>query len=71
MKEAPSTCDETNISRVTRMQERNDIALQTIYGSKIFNSAAGSVVALKDAYFAIRKGKFVSIVGPPVANKSL
>lgn len=48
----------------------NDIALQAIHLTKIFNSAAGRVVALNDVNFSIRKGEFVSIVGPSGSGKS-
>src|SRR5919198_2143136 len=38
--------------------------------SKVFESAAGRVVALKKINFTINKGEFVSIIGPSGSGKS-
>ena len=38
--------------------------------SKIYDSAAGRVVALDNVSFAIKKGEFVSVVGPSGSGKS-
>jgi len=50
--------------------ERNDIALKIENLSKIYDSAAGKVVALRKINFTIKKGEFVSIIGPSGSGKS-
>ncbi len=51
-------------------KQENEIALKTVSLSKVFDSAAGRVVALNDINFTIKKGEFVSIVGPSGSGKS-
>lgn len=48
----------------------SDIALEARDLYKVFNSAAGEVVALKHATFTVKKGEFVAIVGPSGSGKS-
>ena len=48
----------------------NSIALEVENLSKIYDSAAGRVVALSNINFTIKKGEFVSIVGPSGSGKS-
>jgi putative ABC transport system ATP-binding protein len=48
----------------------NSIALKVENLSKIYDSAAGRVVALSNINFTIKKGEFVSIVGPSGSGKS-
>lgn len=48
----------------------SDIALEARNLEKVFNSAAGQVVALKKVSFTVKKGEFVSIVGPSGSGKS-
>jgi putative ABC transport system ATP-binding protein len=47
-----------------------DIALEARDLYKVFDSAAGEVVALKHATFTVKKGEFVAIVGPSGSGKS-
>ncbi|HEY5631459.1 MAG TPA: ATP-binding cassette domain-containing protein, partial [Nitrososphaeraceae archaeon] len=46
------------------------IALKVEKLSKVFESAAGKVFALKQVNFTINKGEFVSIIGPSGSGKS-
>ena len=48
----------------------NSNALTVSNLSKIYDSAAGRVVALDDVTFSVKKGEFVSIVGPSGSGKS-
>jgi putative ABC transport system ATP-binding protein len=48
----------------------DDVALEARDLYKVFDSAAGQVVALKHATFTIKKGEFVAIVGPSGSGKS-
>lgn len=48
----------------------DDIALKTEHVTKIFDSAAGRIVALRDINFTVKKGEFVSIMGPSGSGKS-
>jgi len=50
--------------------DKNSLALSVENLSKIFESAAGRVVALDKVSFSIKKGEFVSIVGPSGSGKS-
>lgn len=49
---------------------RNSVALSVTNLSKIYDSAAGRVVALDKVSFSVKKGEFVSIVGPSGSGKS-
>ena len=46
------------------------IVLKTEHITKIFDSAAGKVVALNDINFTVKRGEFVSIMGPSGSGKS-
>ena len=50
--------------------DNNSFALRVENLSKIYDSAAGRVVALDKINFSIKKGEFVSIVGPSGSGKS-
>src|SRR5574340_353624 len=50
--------------------DNNSIALRVENLSKIYDSAAGRVVALDNVSFSIKKGEFVSVVGPSGSGKS-
>ncbi|MDE1829598.1 MAG: ABC transporter ATP-binding protein [Thaumarchaeota archaeon] len=50
--------------------DSNSIALAVTNLSKIYDSAAGRVVALDKVSFSVKKGEFVSIVGPSGSGKS-
>ncbi len=50
--------------------DNNSIALRVENLSKIYDSAAGRVVALDKVSFSIKKGEFVSVVGPSGSGKS-
>jgi putative ABC transport system ATP-binding protein len=54
----------------TAPEEISDVALEARGLEKVFNSAAGQVVALKNVSFVVKKGEFVSIVGPSGSGKS-
>lgn len=51
-------------------QIADDVALKTEHLTKIFDSAAGKVVALDDVNFTVKRGEFVSIMGPSGSGKS-
>ncbi|HYL65782.1 MAG TPA: ABC transporter ATP-binding protein [Nitrosopumilaceae archaeon] len=48
----------------------DSIVLKTENVTKIFDSAAGKVVALRDINFTVKRGEFVSIMGPSGSGKS-
>ncbi len=54
------------------MQDNNNgqVVLKVDRVTKVFDSAAGSVTALRSIDIAIRRGEFVSIVGPSGSGKS-
>ena len=47
-----------------------DTALEARSLSKVYDSAAGRVTALRDVSFKVKKGEFVAIVGPSGSGKS-
>ncbi len=52
-------------------RQRNDIvAMHVKRLFKIYDSAAGRVVALRDVNFKVKKGEFLAIVGPSGSGKS-
>lgn len=56
-----------NVSTITI---NRDVALSVHDLSKIYDSAAGKVVALNRINFSLKQGEFVSIVGPSGSGKS-
>ena len=55
----------------TKLPQIDDsIVLKTEHVTKIFDSAAGKVVALRDINFSVKRGEFVSIMGPSGSGKS-
>ncbi|MGI0074227.1 MAG: ABC transporter ATP-binding protein [Nitrosotalea sp.] len=57
-------------NKTTEINNSNSVALKVENLSKIYDSAAGRVVALSDVSFTIKKGEFVSIIGPSGSGKS-
>lgn len=53
-----------------KIVDNGSYALRVENLSKIYDSAAGRVVALDNVSFAIKKGEFVSVVGPSGSGKS-
>ncbi len=58
------------IGSALQHRSTDNIVLQTINLTKVFNSSVVKVVALKDVNISITKGEFVSIVGPSGSGKS-
>jgi putative ABC transport system ATP-binding protein len=59
------------IDTTTKSPQIDDsIVLKIEHVSKIFDSAAGKVVALRDINFTVKRGEFVSIMGPSGSGKS-
>ena len=52
------------------VQDENNLALHVKRLSKIYDSAAGRVIALRDVNFKVNKGEFLAIVGPSGSGKS-
>jgi len=50
--------------------DSDGIALEAQNLSKVYNSDAGQVVALRDVSFTVKKGEFLAIVGPSGSGKS-
>ncbi len=55
---------------VSKNSTDSDIALRIDNVSKIFDSVAGKVIALRKVSFTVKKGEFVAIVGPSGSGKS-
>jgi putative ABC transport system ATP-binding protein len=53
-----------------KIADTRSYALRVENLSKIYDSAAGRVIALNNVSFAIKKGEFVSVVGPSGSGKS-
>jgi putative ABC transport system ATP-binding protein len=51
-------------------RSEDDLAMHVDKLYKIFDSAAGRVVALRDVNFKVNKGEFLAIVGPSGSGKS-
>ncbi len=51
-------------------QSEDILAMQVKRLSKIYDSAAGRVAALRDVNFKVKKGEFLAIVGPSGSGKS-
>jgi putative ABC transport system ATP-binding protein len=58
------------IGSALQHRSTDNVVLQTVNLSKVFNSSVVKVVALKDVNISISKGEFVSIVGPSGSGKS-
>ncbi|MFZ0184165.1 MAG: ABC transporter ATP-binding protein [Nitrosotalea sp.] len=58
------------VSKNTQTGSNDSNALRVENLSKIYDTAAGRVVALDNVSFTIKKGEFVSIVGPSGSGKS-
>jgi putative ABC transport system ATP-binding protein len=52
------------------VQDENNLALHVKKLSKVYDSAAGRVIALRDVNFKVNKGEFLAIVGPSGSGKS-
>nr|MDQ3961529.1 ATP-binding cassette domain-containing protein [Thermoproteota archaeon] len=52
------------------VQGKNNLALHVKKLSKVYDSAAGRVIALRDVNFKVNKGEFLAIVGPSGSGKS-
>lgn len=52
-------------------QITSNIALKTVHVTKIFDSRAGRIEALKDINLKVKRGEFVSIMGPSGSGKSV
>src|SRR5918992_4763594 len=52
------------------VQDENNLALHVKELSKVYDSAAGRVIALRDVNFKVNKGEFLAIVGPSGSGKS-
>lgn len=52
-------------------QITSNIALKTVHVTKIFDSTAGRIEALKDINLKVKRGEFVSIMGPSGSGKSV
>src|ERR687896_657743 len=55
---------------IKTVQDDNNWALHVKKLSKVYDSAAGRVIALRDVNFKVNKGEFLAIVGPSGSGKS-
>jgi putative ABC transport system ATP-binding protein len=55
----------------TTPPQTTDIALKTEHVTKIFDSVAGRVEALRDINLTVKRGEFVSVMGPSGSGKSV
>jgi putative ABC transport system ATP-binding protein len=51
-------------------REEDNVAMHVKRLSKVYDSAAGRVIALRDVTFKVNKGEFLAIVGPSGSGKS-
>jgi putative ABC transport system ATP-binding protein len=51
-------------------REEDNLAMHVKRLSKVYDSAAGRVIALRDVTFKVNKGEFLAIVGPSGSGKS-
>ena len=62
--------DKHAVGKADASRQDSDVVMKVENLTKIFESAAGRVVALRGINMSIRKGEFVAIVGPSGSGKS-
>jgi len=65
-----TTAKNNELLSVSKNSTDSDIALRIDNISKVFDSVAGKVIALRKVSFTVKKGEFVAIVGPSGSGKS-
>lgn len=65
-----TTTKNNELLSVSKNSTDSDIALRIDNISKVFDSVAGKVIALRKVSFTVKKGEFVAIVGPSGSGKS-
>jgi putative ABC transport system ATP-binding protein len=65
-----TTAKNNELLSASKNSTDSDIALRIDNISKVFDSVAGKVIALRKVSFTVKKGEFVAIVGPSGSGKS-